>query len=441
MFTLDLRDFLAIIKKRWIIVAAITIVVTGAILAYSWRQKPVYEARATCMVSATAIGESQFLAIQTIDQLIQTFNKIAVSRPVLEDAATKLGGNKSLADLQNEVSSSVVTDTQIIDIEARDRYPGLAALKANAVADSLIAYVNLRNGASSSYKIEKIESAVAPSAPVSPKPIRNGIIGCFLGLVLGLACAIVIESVDVSVKSKEELSQLMEVPVLAEIPRAKGKPLGGSATDLGGDSGILESIRTLRTNIQFVDIQEGLHSILIGSPNVGEGKTFVSEQLARAFAAGGKSVVLVDADLRKVGHQPDGASNPAGLTDAIMGKVKVNALLQKTETDRLWRLPSGTLPPNPSELLDSVAMQGILGWLRNSFDIVVIDSSPAGMFSDPLTLASMADGTILVVEAGSTSSKSLRAAGDLFAKPNVKMLGTVLNKVKPDKLHRTYNYR
>lgn len=438
---MGLRDFLAIVKKRWIVIAAITIVVTGGVLAYTFLQEPVYEAKATCMVSATLTGENQFSALQTIDQLIQTFNQIAVSRPVLEDAATKLGGTESVGKLQGEVTSSVVTNTQILAIVARDRYPSIATLKANAVADSLIDYVNLTKGENSSYKIAKIESAATPDAPVSPRKIKNGVVGVFLGLVLGLVCAVVIESIDVSVKSKEELVQLMEAPVLAEIPRAKKDPLGGSATDVTGDSGILESIRTLRTNIQFVDIQQGLHSILIASPNIGEGKTFISEQVARAFAAGGKNVVLVDADLRKVGHQPDDANNPAGLTDAIVGRVKVSTLLQKTETDRLWHLPSGPLPPNPSELLDSSAMQGILGWLRNSFDIAIIDSSPAGIFSDPLTLASMADGTILVAEAGSTSSKSLRAAGDLLAKPNVNLLGVVLNKVKLDKRHRTYNYR
>jgi capsular exopolysaccharide synthesis family protein len=173
---------------------------------------------------------------------------------------------------------------------------------------------------------------------------------------------------------------------------------------------------------------------------LGEGKTFIGKQLARAFAAAGKNVVLVDADLRKVEHSHDKDADSPGLSDAIMGTVDLMAVTYKTKTDRFWMLPSGPLPPNPSELLDSESMQSILDSLQTGFDVVIVDSSPIRMFSDPLVLASKVDGTILVAEARSTSGESLKAAAELLRGPNINLLGTVLNKVKLSKRHRDHYY-
>ena len=437
---MELRDYLDIVRKRWIVIVAITVLTVGGILAFSFIQKPVYESKATCMVSATNTGSDQYAAIQIIEQLLQTINKIAVSRPVLEDASNRLSRSASANQLQKAATSEVVTNTQLIVIHARDVNPTKAMLKANAVADSLIDFVNQKGGAGGTYKIEKVEAALTPKSPISPRPVRNGILGVFLGLILGAACAAVVEYLDVSVKSKEELSRLLKLPVLAEIPLSSDDLMDPKSKAFPGDSGILEQTRTLRTNIQYLDIDANLRTILITSPNLGEGKTFICKQLARAFAAAGKNVIFVDADLRKVEHGVDGNADSPGLTDAIMGTVDLMAVTYKTKTDRFWMLPSGPLPPNPSELLDSESMQSILSSLRTGFDVVIVDSSPIGMFSDPLVLASKVDGTILVAEAKSTSGESLKAATELLTGLNINLLGTVLNKVKPGKRHRDYYY-
>ncbi len=437
---MELRGYLDIVKKRWVVIVAITALTVAATLAFSFIQKPVYEAKAKCMVSATNTGSDQYAAIQIIGQLLQTINNIAVSRPVLEDASKRLSLSASADQLQNAATSEVVTNTQLIVIHARDADPTKAMLKANAVADSLIDFVNLKAGAGGTYKIEKVEAALTPKSPISPKPIRNGILGVFLGLILGVAGAAVVEFIDVSVKSKEELGRLLELPVLAEIPLSSDGPVDPKSKASPGESGILEQTRTLRTNIQYLDIHANLRTILITSPNLGEGKTFIGKQLARAFAAGGKNVILVDADLRKVEHSLDKDADSPGLTDAIMGTVDLMAVTYKTKTDRFWMLPSGPLPPNPSELLDSESMQSILDSLRTGFDVVIVDSSPIRMFSDPLVLASRVDGTILVAEARSTSGESLKAAAELLSGPNINLLGTVLNKVRLSKRHRDHYY-
>jgi len=388
------------------------------------------------MVSAATTAQSELSAVQIIEQLLHTISNIAVSRSVLENASKRMMNKRSSGQLQGSVRSRVLLDTQLIIISATDREPRTAMLEADAAADSLIDYIHQKEG-NGSYKIEKVEPATMPKSPVSPKPVRNGILGGFVGLILGCAFAAALEALDVSVKSEEELGQLLGQPVLAEIPLAGGGPRGSNAGDASEEpAGILEPIRTLRTNIQYMGIDADLRTILVTSPLLQEGKSFISKQLAMAFAAGGKKVILVDADLRKHGHS---AGHATGLTDVIIGSADLSGVVVKTETDGMWLLPSGPLPPNPSELLDSAAMQGVLGSLRTSYDVVIVDSCPIGMFSDPLVLASRVDGALLVVEARSTSVQSIKAAKELLSGPNMKLLGAVLNKVKADK-HQYYYY-
>lgn len=434
---MELRDYLDVFKKRWIVIVAITVLVIAAVLVYSFYQEPVYEAKATCMVSATLTGQGEFSAIQIIEKLLETMNNIAVSRPVLESTSSKLKSTRSSTQLKHAITSKVLSDTQLIAISAKDSEPLTAMLEANAAADSLIEFVN-RNEGNGTYKIEKVEPPTTPNSPISPKPLRNAILGGFLGLILGIAVAAVLESIDVSVKSTEELGQLLERPVLAEIPLSKESSTGAATENGVKDTGILEATRTMRTNLQYMDIQGNLCAILVTSPSMSEGKTFISKQLAKAFAASGKKVILVDADLRKT--EQDFESNAQGLTDTIIGNADLGAVIRNTETEQFDLLPSGPLPPNPSEMLDSEAMHKILDSLRSSYDIVIIDSSPIGMFSDPLVLASRADGTVLVLEARSTSTESLKSATKLLSGPNINLLGAVLNKVKLGRRHNYYDY-
>ena len=433
---MELRDYLDFLKKRWIVIIAITILVIAVVLVYSFIQEPIYEAKATCMVSATLAGQGEYSAIQIIEQLLETIKNIAVSRPVLENTAGKLKSTRTIEELRTSVTSKLLSDTQLILISARDSEPLTAMLEANAAADSLIEFVN-RNEGNSTYKIEKVEPPAKPVSPISPKPLRNGILGGILGLILGLAVAAVLEAVDVSVKSTEELSQVLERPVLAEIPLSNDSS-GAAAENGQGDSGILEATRTLRTNIQYMDIQRTLRVILVTSPSSREGKTFISKQLAKAFGASGKKVVLVDADLRRTEHMFE--QNARGLTDMIIGNVSLEDVIGVSESEQFDLLPSGPLPPNPSELLDSEAMHKILDSLRSAYDFVIIDSSPIGMFSDPFVLASRADGTVLVVEARGTSTESLKSAIKLLSGPNINLLGAVLNKVKLSRRHNSYDY-
>ena len=155
---MELRDYLKILKKRWVLIAVVTALTVGAVLVFM--QKPVYEAQATCMVSASSTGQDQYSAIQVIEQLLQTLNKIAVSRPVLVEASNRLGHGSSANQLEGVVNSGIITNTQLIVISAQDTKPKKAMLEANAVADSLVSFVNQKAGENGTYKIEMVESAL-----------------------------------------------------------------------------------------------------------------------------------------------------------------------------------------------------------------------------------------------------------------------------------------
>ena len=426
---MELKDYLAIIRKRILVIIGVTLVIVAATLGFSYMQKPVYQASTTLMVSASIKGFEEFSAIQIIEKLLLTINKLSTSRPVLEKASETVNHKKDVRQFQKSVSSQVLRNTQLIQISATAGDPQMAMAMANAAADSLVAFVREKEG-DSSYKIEQVEPALKPPSPVSPKPLRNGILGGFLGLILGFGTACLLEYLDVSVKSKDELSVLLDKPVLGEIPLVRYGKLENGKQESSETGEILEQTRTLRTNIQYLDLENNLKTILLTSPQLKEGKTFLSLQLARAYAASGKKVALVDADLRKELHHFKETPSEQGITNVIVGSLELADAFADTDMELLKYLPSGPLPPNPSEMLDSSGMQRVLAELDKDFDVIILDSSPIGMFSDPLVLASKVDGVILVAAARTTSSASLKAANELLMGPNINLMGTVLNRVK-----------
>ena len=203
---------------------------------------------------------------------------------------------------------------------------------------------------------------------------------------------------------------------------------------------IAESYRTLRTNIQYSSFDKKYKSIVITSSEQGEGKSTTAANLALSLAQGEKKVVLIDCDLRKPSiHKKFKVSNATGLSDVLIGKELLSNTL-KRHGENLLILPSGKIPPNPSEMLSSKAMSNLLEELKEDFDYIIIDTPPVQAVTDSQILSTKVDGTLLVIRAKETKRESVHNAVNLLKKVNAHIMGTVLNGVDNDSGNYYYYY-
>lgn len=195
-------------------------------------------------------------------------------------------------------------------------------------------------------------------------------------------------------------------------------------------SPVSEAYRTIRTNLQFASVAENTQVILVTSSKSGEGKTSLSCNLALVTAQAGQRVLLIDADMRKPQvHHRFQVSNLDGLSSILIRERTFEEAVVQTQTQNLWLLPSGPIPPNPSEMLASQAMKKYLDSFRQEFDYIFIDTSPVLAVSDPLVLAAVSDGTLFVVDAQQTNRNMARQAVAALVQVHARMLGVVLNRV------------
>ncbi len=285
----------------------------------------------------------------------------------------------------------------------------------------------------------------APSEdPVRPTPIRNGLLALAVGLVCGTALAFLFEYLDDSIKGKDDLERIVgDVAVLAMIPSVSGwrdrdKTRLVSLSEPASPSA--EAYRTLRTSVRFLAVDRPLRTIQVTSPSAGEGKTTTTANLGVALARAGERVVVVSCDLRRPRlHEFFGLSNNVGFTSVLLGEAPLSAALQRVNPndDRLWLLASGPLPPNPSELLSSARATEVLTGLEGYADTILIDCPPVLPVTDAAVLSAKVDGTLIVVTAGSTTSKQLTRTVEILRQVGAPLVGVVLNNAASE---ATYGY-
>lgn len=194
-------------------------------------------------------------------------------------------------------------------------------------------------------------------------------------------------------------------------------------------SPISEVYRLLRTKIHFSSKDQELKTLMITSTQVGEGKTTTISNLAVTYAQEGKKVLLIDADMRKPSlHRVFSQSNHHGLSTLLTGQTNVQDSVYETIVDHLWLIPSGPIPANPSELMDSVVMRGLLEQLKQEYDVILIDTPSVLSVSDSVILSSLCDGVVMIVAAGKVRKEHLKKAKEQLDHANARMLGIVINK-------------
>jgi capsular exopolysaccharide synthesis family protein len=301
--------------------------------------------------------------------------------------------------------------------------------------------------------IRIVDYAEAPKIPIKPDKMRNLIIGILYGFGLGIGIILVREYLDRTLKSIEDVERL-GFPVLGSIPLISPKQVMKPSADPDGEAKIIESrlithlqpnspvsesYRTLRTNIQYSNVDKPLKTVLVTSPGPGEGKSTSVANLAITFAQMGAKVLLVDTDLRRpVLHGLFRIKRNDGLTNVLVGKAPIREAIRQTKVKNLFLLPSGTIPKNPSEFLASKIMQKLIAKLSERFDIVLLDSPPVIAVTDSAVLASHLDGVILVIRSEKTDRDGLLRSVTLMKNVNAKILGVLVNGL--DIHHRYGSY-
>jgi tyrosine-protein kinase Etk/Wzc len=305
-------------------------------------------------------------------------------------------------------------------------------------------------------QVEIVDLATLPEEPIPTGRTRKMALGLILGMILGVGVAVVFDGMNTSIRRRDDLERILQVPGLAVIPRflpsssvgggrlaralprkskngVNGKRGGmqraqGLVTVHDARSSSAEAYRTLRTNLIFSQAVQTLRTLVVTSPAPSEGKTTTAANLAVSFAQQGMRVLLVDCDLRRSRiHKMFGVPREPGMTELILGQLEQDAVTRETAVPGLYVLPSGVLPPNPSEMLGGERMRKTLLGLSEAFDLIVLDTPPLLAASDAAILATIADGVVLVVRAGVTEAEAGQQAIAQLQSVGARVVGAVLN--------------
>jgi capsular exopolysaccharide synthesis family protein len=289
-----------------------------------------------------------------------------------------------------------------------------------------------------------LESAHAPEAPIRPKKVFNIVLGLMFGLFVGICLALLQDFLDDRITNSEQADRLLGLPSLGHVPALSVED-ARLLPQMKGLDPAAESYRILRTNIHFASIDAPVRTLLVTSANPGEGKTTTSANLAFAMAMDGKRVILVDADLRRPSlAKLLGVAAVPGLTDILLGHASLTEALHPMDyLPNLMVLPAGSVPPNPGELLNSRTFREVVAQLKDRSDVVVFDSPPGLVAADAAILASQMDGTVLVIETGSTKRGSAQHMVGILKQSRANVLGIAYNKMKAQdgSYYYHYNYK
>ncbi|MFQ5813738.1 MAG: polysaccharide biosynthesis tyrosine autokinase [Anaerolineae bacterium] len=349
-----------------------------------------------------------------------------------------------IEDLQGKIQTTQEEMQQLQEaIDAETSATGLANKQAqmaalqnklNTYQTNLAQLLNFFQGSATNY-VEVIEPATVPTTPISPRTRLNVLLAATVGLILAVGAAFLLEYLDDTIKTPDDISQALDLFTLGAVTRIEGENIEDKLVTADHPrSPISEAYRVLRTNLQFSAVDKPLKTLLVTSANPIEGKSLTVANLGVVMAQAGLSVVIVDTDLRRpVLHRIFRLTKEDGLTNALLlgGNPNPDGYLQATEVENLRVLTSGPLPPNPSELLGSERMSRLIEHLKGQADILLFDSPPCLAVTDAAVLSSQVDGVLLVVDAGACRRGFAVHAVEGLSKVGGNVLGAVLNKLSP----------
>ncbi len=435
---MDTANLVKVFRKGWLLITIGLLLGGGAGFTAAEAATPEYTAAVKLFVavrtpdaaSATDVSQGNAAA----QQKVRSYADVILTESILQPVIDELGLDTTPTALARRVQPTINTNTVVMTIAVTDGSARRSARIADAIGTSFIRVIEGLEkpspDATSLVRASTIQGAVVPSAPSSPNTPLHLAVGLALGALLGFGAALLRSVVDTRVHGPRDVATSTDSPILATLGfdhDAKRRPLIVSADPRNP---LAEAYRALRTNLQFVDLGSGNGSFVVTSAMPSEGKTTSTANLAIALAETGARVVLIDADLRRPRvAEVMGLENAAGLTDLLIGRAEVHDVVQPWGRTKLDVLPAGLVPPNPSELLGSAAMQALLELLTEQYDHVLLDAPPLLPVTDAAVLASMTSGAVVVTSARSSRTPQLRAALDRLDRVGASVLGIVVSMV------------
>ncbi len=502
----NFENVLGVLRRRapWILICLV--LAAGAAFGYSKHQAKKYTATASLVfnnsqtnqqaagLQALSAGSSQQAQQNTNLRLVQLGDMAEKTASLLAGAktATLLAQGLTKEKVSASLSVSGQGESNIVDVTATTTSPTLSADIANTYtavfvkeqqnanhsyyaaalklvnrqlaalspkqkvstsglalegrAQSLGVLAELRNG-----NVEVAQAAAIPTSPSSPKTSRNTLLGAFLGLLLGLGIAFLLERMDRRLREPKDLETVYGLPLLGVVPESSA--LSRSAKSKKGAKEALpaseaEAFHLIRAHLRYFNVDKELRTLMVASAAPGDGKTTVARHLAGAAARMGSRVLLVEADLRRptIALQLDISSGP-GVADVLIGAVSLSEATQTVDLDLPGAgigSPGGrgfdvlvagsSLPPNPGELIESHAMESLLQQAKTRYDLIVVDTPPLTAVSDAFPLLSKVDGVIIVGRVGRNRRDVAQRLHETLTGAGAPLLGVVANGFKSGRL-------
>ena len=430
MEEINLKEFFEFYKKYLAVVVLVAILCVVTVVVYNKTFKiPKYTTYTTLILvkdDSSDYGDSFTQSDLTLNQkLVATYSKIIKSKLVLNQVISKLNLNYSIGKIQKEISVKAEDDTSILKISVTDNSAERAAEIANVLADVFETEVT------KIYKLNNV--SVIDKAEVEKNPSNNTftrdvVLALFVSIAGCTGIIFVIFYFDDILRDTEISESELGMPVIAKIFKdTSGNEL---IVDKKPKAATSESIRTLRTNLQFSAVDKELKTILITSTLPSEGKSYIASNLGISFAQAGKKVLIMDCDLRKGRqHKIFKLTSRRGLSNLLISDKDFKEYINETKIENLFVIPRGMVPPNPSELLGSKKNIQLIEDLKKFFDIIIMDGAPCIGLSDSLILSSIVDEVLIVSAVNNTPKTELKNVRKSLENVGANIAGCIINNV------------
>ncbi len=452
----SIKDIIRLLLSHIWLIIVITVLGAGAAFGISKFLLPLqYSSHITMYVqSYTGITENANSAnnISNSKQLVNTYMEVLKDDAVMNAVAEKLSkqfeenvlsqnftindsGKITPASIRSCLAISSVTDTSAVKVNATAKNAEVAAAICNDLTQVAPQYVEEAVGVGS---INTIDTAKVYNTPVAPNTMKNTVIGAVAGFMLIVLIIFLIDFFDNTIKDTDALGKKYNKAIIGDIQAFGDSKKKKDAdddyvklTDKDTPFHIIESYKSIRTNLSFALSTVEKKTFVVSSANPGEGKSTTSANIAIAIAQSGSHVLLIDADMRKsVQHKIFELVNKKGLSTAVSKMHTPDECIQKNVMENLDVMTAGPIPPNPSELLASEMMEQMLNELSEKYDAILIDTPPVNVVTDAMELAKSVSGIVLVVRYGRTTDEDVDNVFKRVELANMNLLGFILNGVK-----------